>query len=52
MCQVAANMTHTCRVSASGTEAAKWDADTWPELDRLVKHVPEAGIHHQGMTST
>jgi hypothetical protein len=25
-----------------------WEKDTWPELARLAKDVPEAGIHFQG----
>ena len=35
-------------VSVEGTRAAQWDKDTWPELERLAKHHPEAGVHFQG----
>ncbi|KAI9776522.1 MAG: hypothetical protein M1816_005240 [Peltula sp. TS41687] len=34
-------------VSVRGTEAAASDRNTWPELDRLARDVPEAGIHYQ-----
>lgn len=34
-----------CRV-ASGSES-RWEKNTWPELARLAKDVPEAGIHFQ-----
>ncbi|KAI9836602.1 MAG: hypothetical protein M1819_001234 [Sarea resinae] len=34
-------------VSLSGTDASEWDKNTWPELARLAKDVPEAGIHFQ-----
>jgi D-amino-acid oxidase len=36
------------RVSLRGTEAAEWDRNTWYELYRLAKEVPEAGVHFQG----
>ncbi len=36
-------------MSASGTDAAEWDKNTWPELDRLAREVPEAGVHYQGL---
>lgn len=26
---------------------SKWENNTWPELARLAKDVPEAGIHFQ-----
>jgi len=29
------------------TSEAGWEKDTWPELARLAKEVPEAGIHFQ-----
>ncbi|KAF2816285.1 FAD dependent oxidoreductase [Mytilinidion resinicola] len=34
-------------VGEPGTELCRYERDTWAELDRLVKNVPEAGIHHQ-----
>ncbi|KAL9114822.1 MAG: hypothetical protein Q9187_007395, partial [Circinaria calcarea] len=34
-------------VSNKGTQAAEWDKDTWPELEKLAKHHPEAGVHFQ-----
>ncbi|KAI9754170.1 MAG: translation initiation factor eIF-2B subunit alpha [Chaenotheca gracillima] len=34
-------------VSITGTEAAEWDKNTWPELNRLAADVPEAGVHYQ-----
>ena len=27
---------------------SRWESRTWPELRRLAKEVPEAGIHLQG----
>jgi len=36
------------RVSAKGTKSAKWEADTWTELERLARLHPETGIHFQG----
>ena len=29
------------------TAAAEWDKNTWPELERLARECPEAGIHFQ-----
>ncbi|KAF2459052.1 D-amino acid oxidase [Lineolata rhizophorae] len=34
-------------VGASGTALAKYERDTWPELERLANEVPEAAIHFQ-----
>ncbi|OKL55644.1 hypothetical protein UA08_09125 [Talaromyces atroroseus] len=34
-------------VSIGGTEAAKWDKDTWYPLADLAKNHPEAGVHFQ-----
>ncbi|KAI9840333.1 MAG: hypothetical protein M1837_001751 [Sclerophora amabilis] len=34
-------------VSKTGTEAAEWDRNTWPELNHLAKNVLEAGVHYQ-----
>ncbi|KAI9838173.1 MAG: hypothetical protein M1838_004662, partial [Thelocarpon superellum] len=34
-------------VSVRGTRATEWDRNTWPELARLAREVPEAGIHFQ-----
>ncbi|KAJ5678947.1 D-amino-acid oxidase [Penicillium macrosclerotiorum] len=34
-------------VSVGGTEAAKWDEDTWGPLADLAKNHPEAGVHFQ-----
>ncbi|KAL8726598.1 MAG: hypothetical protein Q9166_006633 [cf. Caloplaca sp. 2 TL-2023] len=34
-------------ISEAGTEAAEWDKETWPELEDLARHHPEAGIHFQ-----
>lgn len=36
-------------VSLAGTQAAKWDKDTWEPLADLAKNHPEAGVHFQGM---
>jgi len=33
--------------SAKDTPASVWEEKTWPELSRLAKDVPEAGIHFQ-----
>ena len=38
-------------VSSKGTPAADWDRNTWPELEKLARHHPEAGIHFQGMSN-
>lgn len=35
-------------VSIGGTEAAKWDKDTWGPLADLARNHPEAGVHFQG----
>ena len=44
------SLTYSCHsVSVNGTEAAKWDADTWGPLADLAKNHPEAGVHFQGM---
>ncbi|KAL2826336.1 hypothetical protein BJY01DRAFT_256046 [Aspergillus pseudoustus] len=32
-------------VSIGGTEAAKWERDTWGPLEDLAAHHPEAGVH-------
>ena len=37
-------------VSEEGSLAAEWDRNTWPELERLARDHPEAGIHFQGGT--
>ncbi|KAJ5454489.1 D-amino-acid oxidase, partial [Penicillium daleae] len=34
-------------VSVGGTEAAKWDEDTWGPLAELAQNYPEAGVHFQ-----
>ncbi|KAI4107684.1 MAG: hypothetical protein LQ339_002590 [Xanthoria mediterranea] len=34
-------------ISEAGTEAAEWDKTTWPELEDLARHHPEAGVHFQ-----
>lgn len=34
--------------SFSTKEGNRWEKGTWPELARLAKDVPEAGIHFQG----
>ncbi|CAK7205405.1 D-amino acid oxidase [Sporothrix eucalyptigena] len=31
----------------SDAPGSRWEHDTWPELQRLAKEVPEAGIHFQ-----
>ena len=36
-------------VSAEGTDAAKWDMNTWPELQKLAEHHPESGVYFQGL---
>ena len=36
-------------VAMEGTEFASYERNTWPELERLARDVPEAGIHFQGM---
>ena len=36
------------RVSAPGTEAERWERDTWFELEKLARLHPESGIHFQG----
>lgn len=33
----------------SSKEGSRWEKNTWPELERLARSVPEAGIHFQGM---
>ena len=38
-------------VSAEGTAAAKHDKETWPELEKLARLYPEAGVHFQGIYS-
>jgi len=35
----------------SNEEGCKFEKNTWPELARLAKDVPEAGIHFQGKFS-
>lgn len=37
------------RVSVAGSAAAEWDKNTWPELEKLARHHPEAGVHFQGL---
>jgi D-amino-acid oxidase len=32
----------------SNKDGCKWEKNTWPELARLAKDVPEAGMHFQG----
>ncbi|KAL8953426.1 MAG: hypothetical protein Q9222_000739 [Ikaeria aurantiellina] len=34
-------------ISEAGSEAAEWDRDTWPELEKLARLHPEAGVHFQ-----
>ena len=34
-------------LSHDGTAQARWEADSWPELSRLARNVPEAGLHFQ-----
>ncbi|KAL8733408.1 MAG: hypothetical protein Q9181_003593 [Wetmoreana brouardii] len=34
-------------ISEAGTEAAEWDRNTWPELQKLASDYPEAGVHFQ-----
>ncbi len=36
-------------ISAEGTAAAKHDRETWPELEKLARLHPEAGVHFQGI---
>ncbi|KAL8713043.1 MAG: hypothetical protein Q9220_002903 [cf. Caloplaca sp. 1 TL-2023] len=36
-------------ISEAGSEAAEWDRDTWPELEKLARLHPEAGVHFQGL---
>ena len=35
-------------MAVKGTEFASYERNTWPELERLARDVPEAGIHFQG----
>ncbi|KAK0512451.1 hypothetical protein JMJ35_005579 [Cladonia borealis] len=37
-------------VAVPGTDLEKWEADTWPELEKLATLHPEAGIHFQAAT--
>jgi hypothetical protein len=46
----------TCAIDAndallrfSTKEGNRWEKGTWPELARLAKDVPGAGIHFQGV---
>lgn len=34
-------------VGKPGSSLQRFEKATWPELDRLCREVPEAGIHHQ-----
>jgi hypothetical protein len=34
-------------VGKPGSQLQKYEEATWPELNRICKHVPEAGIHYQ-----
>jgi D-amino-acid oxidase len=34
-------------VGKPGSQLQKFEEATWPELDRICRHVPEAGIHYQ-----
>ncbi|KAL9612309.1 MAG: hypothetical protein Q9167_003088 [Letrouitia subvulpina] len=34
-------------ISEAGSEAAEWDKNTWPELEKLARSHPEAGVHFQ-----
>ena len=36
------------RISSEGTTAAEWDRNTWPELEKIARYHPEAGVHFQG----
>lgn len=38
-------------MSIRGTQAAKWDKDTWGPLEDLATNHPEAGVHFQGKSS-
>ncbi|KAL9634302.1 MAG: hypothetical protein Q9164_004175 [Protoblastenia rupestris] len=35
-------------ISSEGTIAAEWDRNTWPELEKIARYHPEAGVHFQG----
>jgi hypothetical protein len=35
-------------VAKPGTDSETYERNTWPELARLAKDVPEAGLHFQG----
>lgn len=34
-------------MSTPGTDFNRYERDTWPQLERLARDVPEAGIHFQ-----
>lgn len=36
------------RTSAADSDITAWERDTWPELEKLARNFPEAGIHFQG----
>ena len=38
-------------VSVKGSQAARWDANTWPPLEDLARNHPEAGVHFQSTYS-
>lgn len=40
-----------CSVAKQGTPSEGYERETWPELEKLARDVPEAGIHFQGMHS-
>jgi len=35
-------------IRVSDEASSRWEKNTWAELARLAKDVPEAGIHFQG----
>lgn len=38
----------TYRTSEVDSDITTWERDTWPELEKLARLYPEAGIHFQG----
>lgn len=36
------------RVAKQGTPSEGYERETWPELEKLARDVPEAGLHFQG----
>lgn len=39
---------HQNSVAKEGTPAEEYERNTWPELAKLAKDHPEAGVHFQG----